>query len=495
MVVAGLRTFLLLGLWLPLPSLAAIQLQLPVEMEQGRMLRAELRVSGQSHDLHLLSLAPLQQQFHIEDVGDVTLSADGQQHRSLKLLPLHSGSFSLPAWGVEARQIVAARDASTGEPIEMIFQPPKGSPWQRQQVAYGIEVVTPQRFIRLQMGEPRHSHWLARLSGAQTEQLRQGPIPRYRHRFMLWLFPLQPGSQTLQLPVLTYLHDGVASHRFYPPPLALTVQALPAYLPASTQVGRLHIEPLSSAPALLLTGERSELRLGIRADGVAESLWTLPLPELQERDALQALPASGRLQEHVGLDGVSSYYQLSLPFEALQSQWRSSQPMLLEYFDPVTGKYITRQRSLAMPAFISQQQLWWLMLLLLVVLIWLIRMVLGQWQSQRCKAISYLQARACIEAASHAGELRQAQEHIARAEAWPEHMGIEAWHSRWQSLMPQQELHGWQQGMQALCYHGREELLAGLRAQLLGMLEQRLAWRLPWRLPWYRLLAVGVKFR
>lgn len=484
---AGLKASLLLLMLLPMELLAAIHLQLPGTLEQGRPLQAELVLTGQDHDLQTLSLQPLTKFFHIEESGEVQLTQEPQrQTRRLKLLPLDSGTFSLPEWGVENRLISPALDARTREPIAIRYQTPQHNPWQRQQVAYAIELETPQRFIRLKLGEPLDSNWLARLSEAHTEAIDQGPTARYRHRFVLWLFPLQPGHQTLQLPALSYLHDGVATHRFYPPPITLTVKALPAYLPASTQVGRIALQPLSSAYAMLPEGDNGELRLVIRADGVAAPLWSLALPELKQGTAIEPLPASGHLLETVSLDGVSSDYRLNLPFESRQSQFWSSQPVVLEYFDPVLGKRVTQTLSLETPWIISELQSWLLVLVVVGLMSWCLRLVVLWLQGQRRMAAAYLQAWSLLGSASEAGTLRQAQACIAEAEGWPSHMGIEAWRQHWQKLMPEQDLSAWQEGMQGLCYRGLEESLPGLRREMLLMMQKRLAWRLSW----YRLLSL-----
>ncbi|MDH5182425.1 MAG: hypothetical protein OEX12_00925 [Gammaproteobacteria bacterium] len=485
-----LRTYLLLAVLLPLELHAAIELQLPTILEQGRLIQAELVVSGQSPDLHTLSLQPLEGFFHIEEAGEVlgtqTRQGQHQQRRRLKLVPIHSGIVSLPEWGVEKRRIMAARDPKTREPIQLFFHAQQSSPWQRQQVGYTIEVESPQRFIRLQLDEALDSHWLARLTDAQTELITESPTPRYRHRYLLWLFPLQAGTQTLQLPALSYLHDGVASHRFYPPPMTLKVKALPAYLPASTQVGNVSMELLSSNYAWLRSGDSGELRLQIRAEGVAGALWSLALPELKGDAAIEPLPVTGRLLETVSPDGVTSEYQLSLPFETRANQFWSSQALVLEYFDPVLGKRMTQTLSLRTPWIISTLQWWWLTLLLLGLMFWCVRRVVARIQEQRKMAAAYLQAWELLGSARDATALRQAQGCIAEAEGWPSHVGTDAWLQHWQALMPQQNLSAWQKGIQELCYRGDVDSLPRLRREMLLMLQQRLAWRLSW----YRLLSL-----
>ena len=477
----------LLLLLLPQILQAAIRLQLPTQLEQGRTVQAELLASGPGADLERLSLAPLQQHFYIAERGEVqTVLRSGQhyQRRRLKLLPLHSGPFSLPQWQLTEHQILPASDPATGEPIEIRFIAPVTKPWQRQQLAYEIEVLTPQRFIRLQMAEPHSSDWIMRLSPALTEQLQQEPR-RYRHRYRLWLFPLQAGQQSLQLPLLSYLHDGVATHRFNPPALTLSVQPLPAYLPATTQVGELSVQRLSPHFAWLRSGERGDLQLNIRGDGVPSTLWSLPLPELQGSTAIEPQPIRARLQETVGFNGVTSSYALSLPFETANSQFWDSQPLLLEYFDPQQGKRVTQTLSLPTPWIITAWQGWGLLLMLVVAGIWLGRKAIDWWQIQRRLAIAYLQAWHLIDGAKEAVDLRQAQSCIAAAEGWGPHLGLDAWLGHWQAMQTWQGLSRWQQGMQALCYHGETGMLADLSQQMLTMLRMRLGWRLRW----YRMLA------
>lgn len=484
-MVARLQLGLLLLLLPPLLQ-AEIRLQLPAQLEQGRMVQAELLASGPGADLLHLSLVPLQQIFYIAERGEVErVLRSGQpiQRRRLKLLPLHSGPFSLPQWQLSDHQILPASDPATGEPIEIRFTAPVTEPWQRQQLAYQIEVLTPQRFIRLQLAEAHDADWIMRLSPANSELLQQEPR-RFRHRYRLWLFPLQAGEQSLQLPLLSYLHDGVATHRFYPPPLTLSVKPLPAYLPDSTQVGRVSVQRLSPRFGLLRSGERGELRLKIRADGVPSALWSLPLPELQRSAAIEPLPVRARQQEVVAFDGVTSSYTLSLPFESANSQLWDTQSLPLEYFDPQQGKRVTRPLSLPTPWVITAWQGWGVLLLVVVMGIWLARKVMEWWQGQHRMARAYLQAWHLVEAAEEAADLRRAQSCIAAAEGWGADPGIDNWLGHWQLLQPQQELSDWQQGMQALCYRGETTRLETLSRQMQAMLRQRLGWRLRW----YRLL-------
>lgn len=436
------RVLFALSLLLMAGPAVAGHLQLVIHqthVQLGQPVDVQLRAVDLAADLRHIDLAALRRNFGVvaDDVQRESKTTAKIESRTLHLYPRRTGNLSIPALTLGDRhsrphhlQVTPA--VFGGGPIHVRTRISTRTPWQRQQVVVEMTVSSRDPFfgVKTELPEvpgfevlampPRHNQ--TRIDGK-----------RYTVQHVGWvLFPLQAGVRTVHLPPVRYVENGLPKRSFYPPQLRLQVRALPPYLPPVVPVGTVRITSVISPGTPVRTGRLSYWRLDVRGDGIAADHLPPVLRALKSSKDLRFFPAQIHRSNRLDGNGVYGEARYRIPFRTTVSGRVPLPALRLMYFNPNTGRLLTRRYTPSRPLSISLA--WWVVLWLLVASTLLVggpfmRRWLVRWRRRRRLR---RQAREEIRNAANPRLLRAALATLADAEGWPTNQTIGGWLQQWQ---------------------------------------------------------------
>jgi hypothetical protein len=409
------------------------------QIEFGKPLTLTLRSATISQALDTLTLTALQENFAIKPLGSPAINKHSHQQRwQLRLYAYHVGQHTIPslsfAGGVSkpiTLSVTPPIDAKTQAPIEITHDISTTTPWYKQQVLVTRRFTTAAPIVVFDTPEITLSNAKAIPLLVKREPV-TAQIPALTRHTTGWaVFPLQHGAQTIELPPIAYVRDGVRTHLFYQKPFVLKVKPLPVYLPATIPVGTLQLRLISYPGQFHFSQHLAEAQLQLTAHGMLAADLPVLTPQLRSSDAITLHPLEHVAQQTATTAGIHSVADYRLPF-TLHSQGLPSLPALrVQYFDPATGKIhgddICWPRLMVVNRWLAACIGLVLGLLLLRGGWYLVNIVHRQW----CCLQGYRQAVTQLASATTPQSIKQVLMSIARAERWPANLTLQQWHTQW----------------------------------------------------------------
>jgi hypothetical protein len=447
MRAARLSRYVSLGLACLLPHIAAAALQVSVlspQVELGKPVWVTLHSNQTKVSLDTLDIRPWQRDFVLARERELVLADDNRSQRlRLQLFPLHQGQFELPALSfltqhssAIAIEVSAARDAKTQAPIDFACKLPSLRPWQQQAVNVACTITTANAYAVFNL--PRDNVNGVQLLPMQQQQYAVHETLEAQTRYQLgWvLLPEHAGEVQVQLPPIQYVRDGVVTHQFYVPPLALQVQALPAWLPGTIPVGRVSVDAYRLTQAWLSTSVLSRLQLRLQLTGVAPPLIPDYPQQLHSDRAMQFYAPQRQLHTRIDSHGLQHQLMYDIPVVARQLGRYRLPDLRVQYFDPDSGTLKTRvihgQSVLVLNGAVKVLVL----LMLAVALAWAAHR-LGRWLLRYWRrAQTYRLALQQLTQPASLPTIRAVMQTMARAEGWSMNLSYLQWQRRMQAVTP-----------------------------------------------------------
>lgn len=453
--------------------------------EWGRPLTVRVYLSDPRRNLQDLDLSTWQQQLDIrrdevqwrDPPDDFSGPADPLQMVRLRLHPLRPGPIALPPLQVSGAysqplklEVKASHQGPDALLPSLTVSTPQ--PWERQQTVLTVSLDSPDAYAILHAESP------LKLPGFEIHPipLQREPQGNHTRLTLAWaLFPLVPGAYRLRLPALEYRVNGRKVYSWHLPAAAITVQALPAYLPPTLPVGQLHIHGELQPQGILNPDKLAWWTITI--SGPLPAAW-LPTPALQPAaDSSTLLAAEQTLSTHTGRDGITATRQQQFPIKPGSSGRLQLPSVAISWFDPQSGQLQRRQISAPRRWVIARH--WTLLAAILATLIALYALYRGiSWARRRLRRCrEHHQALAQLASADTPRQLRQALNQLGNAHGWSDNLCIRAWLSHWQQHY--QTPAGLEDSLNRLsrqCYHRATDrtmpLDPKLKQQLLSLLRR-----------------------
>lgn len=445
MVTAG-RLLCLLLLWsAACVAAAAPRLTLHLEHKQtslGMPLTATLHAVGMAADLTRIDLQPWREQFHVIVSAHSARGAgdEATQTLRLQLYPRRTGTLPVAALVLAGVRTAAARvmvqpPQFAGARLAVQTHISERTPWQREQVLVTIQVRSPDLFFGLETdAAPAIDGFRVIPLPVQRDRVRIGGV-EYAVRRLGWaLFPLLPGKQTVELPPVRYMANGLARRVFFPPLQHLTVKPLPAYIPPQVPVGAVSAHADTASGSLARVGHLEFWHVTVKGRGVPAD-WLPALLSGIHSDADLTLfpPLSHSGEQPDTVAGVRGRVRYDIPFKPVSNGWVKLPPLRLHYFDPDTGRLVSTR--LAPPRLFALSLPVWLTAVALAVTLaggvaWLLLPRLAAWLRRRRARRAAL---AALRTSREPFAVRLALQHLAAAEGWGKPPTLRDWYQLWQA--------------------------------------------------------------
>lgn len=444
------RLPLLLALWIgaiPQSGLAqSSRLSVATDTNQvqyGRAFSVYLR-SDNAALLERLDLAPVDADFVIHRRGDIIRSGDsGRLSMRLRVYPRKPGPQTIPALAVDGAttdpikiNVAPAIDPTDQSVVNVSYELNRQSMWLKQAITVVARVETRADIVDISAPAFDDSGFRSFLLPLERKTITTNGKSRTVHRLGWTLYPLVSGSRELQLPAIQYRRDGVVTHRFFPPRYKINVKALPSYVPVTMPVGRIEIESGEIEKRLYLKSNLESLSFRVTADGLPGQYVSYLLEQLKSTDTVTLYPAEMRTVRDLNPVRLSNRLDYRVPFVPKRAGRLKFPTLRLQYFDPESGKIVTKQRSVG-TAFAVPQWLVWLTATLLafptvVLLRYALAWLTGYWHRLR----NYHVALLTLKNATTPADLRSALSAIAHAESWPDNITVSHWLNLWHDRFP-----------------------------------------------------------
>jgi hypothetical protein len=478
-----------------LGSEAALELELDrVDAELGRSVHVRLTARGTAQPLDAIDLSALAEDFAVDklsrrtgDTGEEV--SDAAQTLTLVLRPRRAGMLTVPALSLDGLrsvpQALSVRPAGVDDGvIDPLTQVSSMTVWQRQQVMVSVEIRTPQPFASLE-AEPWAPAGFEVVPLPASRERGRSPDHRLETLRMGWaLYPLNGGVQTVELPQVRYVRNGVAQRVFALPLLHLQVRDLPIYVPPTLPVGSVELASSLGGPFILRTGALVDWRIRLSSDELPP--WRLPAVLKQVRSDGATKVFSARSERSMAPDprGVHGEAVHHVPMKPLRSGLLNLPPLRVQYFDPHSGRLIvlTRpgERRLALGP-------WWLLLLGTPALLgtyMLLRRGWRWWHLRQRRRSQRREALAQLSVAETPEEIRAALMRFGGSENWPLNITLGSWLARWRAqFVTDPDLENAVLRLSTGCYDRRSPIdCEALRGDLLGQIRASRRHR---RAPWF----------
>ncbi len=351
-----------------------------------------------------------------------------------------------------------ATDAWFNQPVRLVLWIGSDSPYASLETAAiqqaGVEVVELPA-----MRQPRE------VAGTTLTEYRVG-----------WVFyPRVTGLVELELPTLRFRRDGLVTHRIELPRIRLQVRPLPRFVPPTLPIGPLALEVEAPQGMLLTRGKLEFLRLRILGEAPPGQSLSGLLRQFRSDDRVTFYPPREHTQEEGGWRGGRHATVYEIPFASRVTGVAPLPVLRLQYFDPGTGKLVTRHQALGRYLSLPRWLLWAGMLLLTLGVGLLLRALYRGFARRLRTWRGYRTALRGLQRAQTPVELKDALMEISAAEAWPRNLTLAAWQRHWTGRYPRL---AWIaddiQRLQAWCYGGREASLDEIRQSLVGLCQRRM---------------------
>ncbi|TDY02816.1 BatD family protein [Thiohalophilus thiocyanatoxydans] len=406
-------------------------------VEYGKSVVLTVRSTEPDTDPGAISLAALEPDFAIEPIRGRSATETDTPMRQWRLYPRRPGELIIPAPDNAARRdpvrlnVTPAVDPRDGQPIRVTREISGTDVWLRQAVHLTMTLETASPIIILERETPAHDA-LAIHELATTERPVDPQQQRYRHTTGWVAHPLRQGEQRLQLPPLRYVRDGVTTHRFYPPVLQLAVRPLPPYLSPQMPIGTLSLQ-IDRPDRFVFTDELHDLKVTLQGRGIRRQ----DMPQLERQLASSAditlYPAQQAYQQKTDAGRLIGQSDYAIPFSIKQSGRITLPDLRLDYFDPNTGRIVSRQVA-GQAVYAMNRWLFYLLIGIgLVVLGISIRKSLPPLTRHLRRLKGYTRVIGLLPMADSDERVVQLLREVALGEGWPANLTLAQWLQYWQN--------------------------------------------------------------
>jgi len=428
--------------WCAQPSL-----QLTIEpgpLEYGKAIYADLKTNILNPDLGTLDLSSLDRDFLVATPDSAVL--DGRHRRQdwrILLYPRRPGPLHIPALRfhggrTKARTLVVgpAMDRSHRAPIEVSTRVSDTSVWLDQPVHVTMQVDSDSRYAWLASAGAQQDGVDIVSRPATRQTIRQAGRERTRRRISWLLYPQTTGTISIQLPQVEYHHQGLITHRFYPPRVTLHVRALPAFVPPTLPIGHMGLDVSLARRWFLFRHQLRFITLRIQSAGPPGQRPSSVLRQLRSGTNITFYPPREMAGEAAARSDASREVSYQVPFAA-KSLGRVALPQIrLQYFDPASGKIETHTQALGDIVVIDP----WMAYAGILALLWIVYVVGKTFYRQgthRYRAyIAYRDALRMLHKARTPQEIKAALTEMARGEHWPANLTLAMWREKWSLCHP-----------------------------------------------------------
>jgi hypothetical protein len=362
-----------------------------------------------------------------------------------------------------------------GQAIRFDTELSTARPWQRQQVLLRVSITTAEAFASLRSEAPQLPGFETVLLPPQRQSVSLNGQPGARLAIGWALFPLRPGRQQLELPVIDYRVGGVTRRRYYLPAITLEVRPLPPYLPPTVPVGRLSISSTVQPDHLIRPGQLGFWTVKLASPDLLPALLPAVLRQLQDSDGIHYLPAKSRRRTNPTATGVHGEVRHAIPFKARRNGPLALPDLEVQVFDPDAGRLVRLRHQPRRPWSLG---LAWQGLFITLGLVMLYR--LGRRAGRAVSAARqrrHLRRRALaqLQQAASPQQICAALRLYGRMLGWPRNLSLSAWQARWhEQFTAPPELPRWLAQLRSACYGQPEQHfdVAGLQRQLLALLAR-----------------------
>lgn len=305
-------------------------------------------------------------------------------------------------------------------------------PWQRQQVVVALEVASPEAFFTLEAETPKRAGFdITALPVTARREIIEG-VEHTVRRIGWAVFPYADGAHTLSLPAVRYVRGGRIRERLTPPPVHLQVQALPRYLPPTVPVGEVTVtaEPLGT---VLRTGRLHWWTLTVSGRGVPAASLPPLLREVADSARLQVLPAETERSNGAAADGLHGRAVHRVPLKALSSGPLDLPTLRHQYFDPDSGRLVTRYLEPRRPWALGLLWPGVLAVLVAAALVALLRRAAARLRAAVGRRRRRRDALDRLAAAVDAPGMLQALRQLGAAEGWSANLTLAQWARHWRA--------------------------------------------------------------
>lgn len=315
---------------------------LPFELDRQTLalgealtLRLTRHITDKTAPLDTLDLSPLRQDF---DILERTLGRDSQQENLLlTLYPRRLGRITLPTLGRagKAASVTVTEGSDTVPKVFWKISLDPAEPVARQASTLTLEACDDGTLLWQRPALSAAQGLLLRPLN-ETEIITQRNGERCTaHRWHWALLPTAAGQASVTVPVMQANKFGKRL-RFTPPTLAVTTQALPAWLPDEVAIGKPEIsaEPL---PAQAMLNQPLAWRLHITGNYSAQALQTLLNLQLQSGEQAALAAYAPRIEPQASTTPESQHLITLYLLPQTRGPWPVPQ-LQLPWFDPKSGQ-------------------------------------------------------------------------------------------------------------------------------------------------------------
>ena len=416
------------------------------EVPLGQSISAELVAVDFKKPISTIDLSSINPDFsvRIEEVNKVLDDPrwPGQSVQTMQLLfyPRAIGEIAIPALTFDGIKSQAHTITVTGpgkksaagdSDIERSLSLSTTQPWQRQQTLIEVKIAIAKSFVSLNADELKVTGFEVFELPTQTETIQRNGHKTSVVRLRWALFPLVAGQYTIDLPAIRLRKSGRTLGTHYFPLQHINVRALPPYIPPTLPVGEVSISSAPPDATMLFPGKLNFWDVTLTGNGVSPN-WMPPVLRQIHSDDIDFLTGQSQPRHFSGKPGLQSEVRYHIPFKAKGNGFLRFPELRIQYFDPVSGKIISRRYTPAGMLVLSMVSRVLIGAGFFLLLGWLALTVYRQcvmiWTRSRLRKAAFAQLRS----ARSANELRSALHMLARAENWSENMTLRDWARQWQ---------------------------------------------------------------
>jgi len=431
------------------------------QIELGKPLWLELSTNQTTPSLNTIDFNELGKQFHIDKNWPINIDPKlGRQSWRLRLYAYSTGAKTIPSLLYASLRSAAldieikdAIDPKTNTPIKLqtyISHDENHPAWVREQILVRYTLLTQNAYSQFQI--PNDT-----LPGIEIRSFALDAKPRstqqYQYTLGWSIHALQAGMPQLSLPPLQFINDGVPTHHFYTPPLALSIKALPIYVPATMPVGQLRVL-VPDHWRFTFSQRLAQFPLIINGRGIPFNQLPAIANEIQSTASLRTYPTRAQPEDSFTADGMMSSASYQVSYKPISQGLLSLPPIRLNYFDPNSATVKTLE--LESVRIVSASP--WLVALLAIIVLYLVYrvgVVLFRFIKRKTRQIHYYyQALQRLPKVNSAEDIRACMTLVARAEAWPENLSVNQWLQR-MSVGRSQHRQQLSEKLNRYCYQAR----------------------------------------
>jgi hypothetical protein len=452
------------------------------QVEYGRAFSVYLR-SDDAAMLERLDLTPVDADFVVHRRGDITRGRDSSHFSMrLRLYPRKPGPLVLPALAVNGTatkplkiNVTTAIDPKDQSVVNVSYELNRQSVWLKQAITVVARVETRADIVDVSAPAFDDSGFRSFVLPLVRKTITTNGKSRTVHRLGWTLYPLVTGSRELQLPAIQYRRDGIVTHRFFPPRYKISVNALPSYVPVTMPVGKVEIEPGEFEKRFYIKNNLESLSFRVTADGLPGQYVSYLLEQLKSTESISLYPAEMQTAQHLSPARLTNRLDYRVPFVPTRMGWMEFPTLRLQFFDPESGKIVTKQGDLGTAFAIPRWLAWLTAILLAFPTVVLLRYSLARLAQYWLRLRNYQTALLILKNAKTPADLRSALSAIARAESWPDNITVSRWLNLWRDRFPAKA--GPDQSLlklQECLYGGRKGKPDEFRADLLEICYHRM---------------------